>query len=319
MPFPSTSPQQHRPPSPPSSQGGGRVVVVEHGGQRCDYSDGRWVFEPRGPLYNGTSCSTIKDGQNCMAHGRPDTGYLRWRWQPAQCDLPAFDPPSFLRLIRNKHVAFVGDSMARNQAESLLCLLATSEPPDLVYRGSSSSNSSDGDGEGDGDGDSSSKFRRWVFPAHNATGVPGRVRRAVDVEFGSDGRGRPLRRALVPAPGIYRENDEIVGCHYCPELNHTDTGFFDVFRKAIKNALAEVRRVFESSSSASASAGTGRVVAATTFSPAHFEGEWDKAGACPKKDPYREGEKVMQYMDNEMRRIVLEEVAAAAAAAGDGG
>ena len=87
----------------------------------CDYSDGEWVPDARPPLYNGTSCGTIKDGQNCMAHGRPDTGYLYWRWRPRRCDLPPFSPEAFLGWLRNKHLAFVGDSLARNQAESLLC------------------------------------------------------------------------------------------------------------------------------------------------------------------------------------------------------
>jgi len=90
----------------------------------CDYSDGEWVPDARSPLYNGTNCGIIKDGQNCMAHGRPDTGYLYWRWRPRRCDLPAFSPEAFLSWLRNKHLAFVGDSLARNQAESLLCLLA---------------------------------------------------------------------------------------------------------------------------------------------------------------------------------------------------
>lgn len=58
--------------------------------------------------------------------------------------------------------------------------------------------------------------------------------------------------------------------------------------------------------------GEGKMAVVTSFSPAHFEGEWDKLGACERKDPYREGEKEMQYMDREMRKIELEEAAAAA-------
>jgi PMR5 N terminal Domain len=34
------------------------------------------------PLKNGMSCGTIKKGQNCTVHGRPDTSYLHWRWKP---------------------------------------------------------------------------------------------------------------------------------------------------------------------------------------------------------------------------------------------
>ena len=61
------------------------------------------------------------------------------------------------------------------------------------------------------------------------------------------------------------------------------------------------------------------MVALTTFSPAHFEGDWDKSGACPKKRPYRPGEKGLGYTEAEMRRTVVEAVrAAAGAGAGSG-
>ena len=83
--------------------------------------------------YNGTACN-VKEGQDCIRNGRPDTGYLDWRWQPAGCGLPAFDAAAFLAAVRGKHVAFVGDSMARNQAESLVCLLGAAFPYSLVYR-----------------------------------------------------------------------------------------------------------------------------------------------------------------------------------------
>ena len=88
----------------------------------CDYTKGKWVKDEMGPLYNGSSCGTIKDGQNCYRHGRPDSGYLYWKWKPNQCDIPRFDANRFLDLMRDKHLAFVGDSMARNQLESLMCL-----------------------------------------------------------------------------------------------------------------------------------------------------------------------------------------------------
>ena len=90
----------------------------------CDYSDGEWVPDARPPLYNGTSCGTIKDGQNCMAHGRPDTGYLYWRWRPRRCDLPPFSPEAFLGWLRNTHLVFVGDSL----------LSGNRRVPVLVYR-----------------------------------------------------------------------------------------------------------------------------------------------------------------------------------------
>ena len=60
-----------------------------------------------------------------MKFGRPDSEFLKWRWKPTECELPPFDAVQFLGLVKGKSMAFVGDSVARNQMQSLLCLLAT--------------------------------------------------------------------------------------------------------------------------------------------------------------------------------------------------
>ncbi|RDX80276.1 Protein ALTERED XYLOGLUCAN 4, partial [Mucuna pruriens] len=274
----------------------------------CDYFNGKWVRDKRGPLYNGTTCGTIKENQNCVAHGRPDTGYLYWRWKPSECRLPRFDPRAFLNLVNNKHLAFVGDSMARNQLESLLCLLTTSSSSTLVYN------------------NDNNKFRRWHFPSHNATvsvyWSPFLVKGVEKSNNGPDHNELYLDRLderwggdmgqmdlIVLSighwflhPAVYYEAGSVLGCHYCPALNHTEIGFYDVLRKALRTALDGIvnRR-----------GGHGVGVIVTTFSPAHFEGEWDKAGACPKTRPYRKEEKQLEGMDAEMRKIEVEEVEAA--------
>jgi len=56
-------------------------------------------------------------------------------------------------------------------------------------------------------------------------------------------------------------------------------------------------------------------VVVKTFSPAHFEGDWDKAGTCSKTKPYRKEEKIVGGMDGEIRRIETEEVESAKAKA----
>ena len=279
----------------------------------CDYTNGKWVRDKLGPLYNGTTCGTIKDGQNCISHGRHDLGYLYWRWKPHNCSLPRFVPDIFLQIFRNKNLAFVGDSMARNQFESLLCMLATVSTPDLVYR----------NGE-------DNKFRRWHFPSHNITVsiywspflVKGMEKSNsgpnhnklyldyVDERWAGDMDRMDMIVLSIGHwflhPAVFYEGDSVIGCHYCPDLNHTEVGFYEVFRKAFKTTLKAI-------------AGKRGVngdpidVIVTTFSPSHFEGDWDKAGACPKTRPFQEGEKLLEGMDADMRRVEVEEVEAAKA------
>nr|CAB3456950.1 unnamed protein product [Digitaria exilis] len=299
---------------------------------RCDYSDGDWVRTTAGPRYNGTSCGdTIKAGQNCEAHGRPDTGYIYWRWRPRRCALPPFDPVEFLRAVRGRHVAFVGDSLARNQCESLVCLLSSAFPAQLV-RGA-------GGGDGDGDGDELRKFRRWVFPSHNATVsvfwspflVNGTERPKAPPPAGEQYHNRiyfdqaderwaaevqSFDVVVLSAgqwylnPAIFYDRGAVIGCHICPpELNRTEMDFFGVFRLAVRNALREV--IFRVATSSPAR--RPRLAVVTTFSPAHFEGEWDSPTSCARTEPYARGERVPLYMDEEMLRAELEEAAAAGA------
>ncbi|OMO98060.1 hypothetical protein COLO4_14182 [Corchorus olitorius] len=89
----------------------------------CDLYDGKWFYDPQGPLYTNNSCPVLTQMQNCQGNGRPDKEYENWRWKPSQCDLPRFDAKKFLELMRGKTLAFIGDSVARNQMESMLCLL----------------------------------------------------------------------------------------------------------------------------------------------------------------------------------------------------
>ncbi|KAI3412312.1 PMR5N domain-containing protein [Psidium guajava] len=296
---------------------GGDAVTQAPPRPPCDYTNGKWVPDKSGPLYNGSTCSTIKDGQNCIAHGRPDLDYLYWRWKPHQCHLPRFQPINFLQLLRNKNVAFVGDSMARNQLESLLCMLSSVSDPTLVYR----------DGE-------DNKFRKWNFPGHNMTisvyWSPFLVKGVEKSSSGPDynklyldsvderwaGDLGSLDMVVLSVghwflhPAVYFEGGSALGCHYCPGLNHTEIGFYDVLRKALRTTLKAL--IARTRASARATD-----VFVTTFSPSHFEGDWDKFGACPKTKPYQEGEKPVEGMDAEMRKIEAEEVEAAKADARD--
>ncbi|EOY22969.1 Trichome birefringence-like 18 isoform 1 [Theobroma cacao] len=95
----------------------------------CDLYHGNWFYDPQGPLYTNNSCPVLTQMQNCQGNGRPDKEYENWRWKPSKCDLPRFDAKKFLELMRGKTLAFIGDSVARNQMESMLCLLWQVEVP----------------------------------------------------------------------------------------------------------------------------------------------------------------------------------------------
>ncbi|KAF2315739.1 hypothetical protein GH714_040274 [Hevea brasiliensis] len=89
----------------------------------CDLYHGIWLFDSQGPSYTNNTCPVLTQMQNCQGNGRPDKEYENWRWKPSQCQLPRFDAKKFLELMRGKTLAFIGDSVARNQMESMLCLL----------------------------------------------------------------------------------------------------------------------------------------------------------------------------------------------------
>ncbi|KAF2311780.1 hypothetical protein GH714_026670 [Hevea brasiliensis] len=95
----------------------------------CDLYHGIWFFDSQGPSYTNNTCPVLTQMQNCQGNGRPDKEYENWRWKPSQCELPRFDAKKFLELMRGKTLAFIGDSVARNQMESMLCLLWQVEVP----------------------------------------------------------------------------------------------------------------------------------------------------------------------------------------------
>ncbi|KAG6529546.1 protein trichome birefringence-like 10 [Zingiber officinale] len=96
------------------------------GGGLCDWFEGKWVWDEERPLYASEGCAFLDEGFRCSENGRPDRMYTKWRWQPAGCELPRFDSINLLEKLRDRRLVFVGDSIGRNQWESLLCMLSTS-------------------------------------------------------------------------------------------------------------------------------------------------------------------------------------------------
>uniref|UniRef100_A0A7N0VC50 Trichome birefringence-like N-terminal domain-containing protein n=1 Tax=Kalanchoe fedtschenkoi TaxID=63787 RepID=A0A7N0VC50_KALFE len=91
----------------PSNQ----TLPVDEG---CDLFNGRWLPDMRGSAYANWTCPTIPTSKNCFLNRREDRDFVNWRWKSEGL---------FLRIMGNKKLAFVSDSVARNHMESLLCLL----------------------------------------------------------------------------------------------------------------------------------------------------------------------------------------------------
>ncbi|KAI3775193.1 hypothetical protein L1987_49762 [Smallanthus sonchifolius] len=95
-------------------------------GDGCDVFDGDWLWDERYPLYESKGCRFLDEGFRCSENGRRDLLYTKWRWQPKECNLPRFNGTRMLENLRDKRIVFVGDSIGRNQWESLLCMLSSS-------------------------------------------------------------------------------------------------------------------------------------------------------------------------------------------------
>ncbi|KAM6563266.1 hypothetical protein CsatB_023264 [Cannabis sativa] len=90
---------------------------------KCDLYSGTWVKDEEYPIYRPGSCPYVDEAFDCQTNGRRDSEYLKWRWKPHACDLPRFNATDFLVRISGKKLMLVGDSVNRNQFESILCLL----------------------------------------------------------------------------------------------------------------------------------------------------------------------------------------------------
>lgn len=118
------NPPSSLPFSPPKDEEPHEELPTISNNLKCDIFTGEWVPNPEAPYYTNTTCWAIHEHQNCQKYGRPDSEFMKWKWKPDGCELPVFNPAQFLELLRGKSLAFVGDSVGRNQMQSLICLLS---------------------------------------------------------------------------------------------------------------------------------------------------------------------------------------------------
>ncbi|KAL0345010.1 UNVERIFIED_CONTAM: protein trichome birefringence-like 16 [Sesamum radiatum] len=98
------------------------------GEKDCNYAKGKWVFDDNWPLYSGYGCKQwLSPMWACRLTQRTDFEYERLRWQPRDCKVEHFTGRKFLGRMRHKTLAFVGDSLGRQQFQSLMCMVTGGE------------------------------------------------------------------------------------------------------------------------------------------------------------------------------------------------
>ncbi|XP_075491194.1 protein trichome birefringence-like 16 [Primulina tabacum] len=105
--------------------------------QDYNYAKGKWVFDDSWPLYSGSDCKQwLSPMWACRLMQRKDFEYEKLRWQPNGCSAEPFTASKFLTRMRNKTLAFVGDSLGRQQFQSLMCMVTSGEKrPDVLNVG----------------------------------------------------------------------------------------------------------------------------------------------------------------------------------------
>ncbi|PSS16456.1 Protein ESKIMO like [Actinidia chinensis var. chinensis] len=100
----------------------------------CNIFNGKWIYKPvENPLYDEFQCPFLSDQVSCQRNGRPDFGYESWSWEANDCQIPRFDGKDLLERLRGKRMIIVGDSLNRNQWESLACLLYSVVPASRAH------------------------------------------------------------------------------------------------------------------------------------------------------------------------------------------
>ncbi|KAH7685707.1 PC-Esterase protein [Dioscorea alata] len=277
----------------------------------CDLSVGEWIPKLAGPAYTHETCNQIPRYLNCLKNERPDTGYLHWRWKPSDCDLPPIDPLKFLNAMRNKSIAFLGASICHNLVVSLTCLLSKVEEAHDIFH------------------DSAFNTRTWYYSSHNLTlyviwapflihyetidnhGDKSQIDTHLHLDILDSKWTSEYNKfdyvVISGGPDFYRssiiyENNQVIGCHYCPHLKLRNLATDEIYRKALQLSLKFI-----------ATSEHKPFVILRTWSPSHYEdGELPNERVCSRTMPFREGEISGAPSDLKMREVEVEELQKAA-------
>ncbi|KAJ0885890.1 putative PMR5 domain, PC-Esterase [Helianthus annuus] len=97
--------------------------------QSCtNFGRGKWVRDDTRPLYSGFGCKQwLSSMWACRLTQRTDFEYEKLRWQPKDCQTDDISGPKFLKRMQDKTLAFIGDSLGRQQFQSLMCMITGGE------------------------------------------------------------------------------------------------------------------------------------------------------------------------------------------------
>ncbi|KAL2499789.1 Protein trichome birefringence-like 19 [Abeliophyllum distichum] len=275
--------------------------------EKCDIFTGEWIPNPEAPYYTNKTCWAIHEHQNCMKYGRPDNEFMKWKWKPDGCDLPVFNPYQFLDIVRGKSMAFIGDSVGRNQMQSLICLLSRVEYPiDVSYT-------------------PDEHFKRWNYVSYNFTlahyWTPFLVKGKEEDPNGPTHTGLfnlhldefdeswtnnidEFDYIVLSAghwfyrPAMYYEKGRLVGCRFCQVPNITDLPMSYGLRRAFKTAFKAINGLENFKG----------ITFLRTYAPSHFEnGLWNQGGNCLRQRPFRSNETLLEGINLDFYMTQMEE------------